>query len=871
LTEFGVGFQTHFRLQVLFVPCLALIHRSFQDVVPVNEIAGCVPSSCATKVTIVAASTRTSDVSVAKANLVTAADRKEAPIVTHTKRIPPPRLSPYLPAFTDGTSREVHLRNKATDHAVSAALPGAIVIDPVVREIVQSQGMKISENAVWLFVVAVKEFAKSIVNKAVQSKEAIRKHRVRPYSPLQAILSKPNAKAKQTASKKDSSDKKSSVKGNLELEQNNVISVADLSLVAGTMPMSSIDSLGGTVSRLSFERCTFAPLNTTQILKGVAFDDVHSFLTTQLWAASLERQKALKVQGFTSKSSASQKPSISDVQHEAATAKKDDFSVPKPPTKTNTTVPDGSTARSLIPRLGRGGKNLGLGRGAKNLAALMARTAAVAANRSSTPAPATHQSSGSAPAVTASVTAQDRFASAADGAPTSTSINLSTTALSTAAASVVPAPAPALAPSLAPSASTTATAPATDQPAATPEKKGNPNQVVRRGRGLGKKNLAFMRARVVKAPEEALTEEKAADSPAPATESLGQRTSDTQLATSMGQASLGSQAPAAESLAQGNMEAQVSTCQAPKDSQAPAPEPSGKAQTSMSMDQASSDSPASVQEPSRQGTWESATGQTPLGSEAHVPKPSENGTSDDQTSPSMAPATSGPQALAPESSGQGTSDAPISMGQTSLTSQADAAESLGRGKSDGQVSMTMAKASLGSQAPAPESPGQGTHDAQSSTEQAPLSPRSTAAEPSGQGPSGAQTSDVPADQPPAPQSSLCRTSDVQISPDQDPLGSEAPAPEPSGLGSSNVQMCRDQDAQAPAPEPLAQGTSDARASTGQASSDSQGILNHQLPESIGEALNSEAALNGSAVACMSDDGQQVRSPQVEIADLKEPI
>ena len=52
----------------------------------------------------------------------------------------------------------------------SANLPGALIIDPLVRSSVKEQNMKASEDAIWLATTAVREYATAVLRNAVQNK-----------------------------------------------------------------------------------------------------------------------------------------------------------------------------------------------------------------------------------------------------------------------------------------------------------------------------------------------------------------------------------------------------------------------------------------------------------------------------------------------------------------------------------------------------------------------------------------------------------------------------------------------------------------------------------------------------------------------------
>ena len=57
----------------------------------------------------------------------------------------------------------------------SSCIPGALVVDPMVRDTVDASGMKISDNAMWLLTVAMKEHIKNILNDSIEYKKGLKK------------------------------------------------------------------------------------------------------------------------------------------------------------------------------------------------------------------------------------------------------------------------------------------------------------------------------------------------------------------------------------------------------------------------------------------------------------------------------------------------------------------------------------------------------------------------------------------------------------------------------------------------------------------------------------------------------------------------
>lgn len=55
----------------------------------------------------------------------------------------------------------------------SPPLPGALLVDPFVRSLAQREGLKVAENAVWLVMVGMREYVKSLLKNTIVSSKAI--------------------------------------------------------------------------------------------------------------------------------------------------------------------------------------------------------------------------------------------------------------------------------------------------------------------------------------------------------------------------------------------------------------------------------------------------------------------------------------------------------------------------------------------------------------------------------------------------------------------------------------------------------------------------------------------------------------------------
>ena len=130
--------------------------------------------------------------------------------------------------------------------------------------------------------------------------------------------------------------------------------------ISATMPVGPIGSFGGSLSRGVFERCLHASYDSNPVSRGKDFLEIQKFLTSQILSSASKRAKAERAQSknstpvFTKTDNvnaidSSPKPELQEAEQEVST------------------MSSGSSAVAQRPSI------RGLGRGAKNLAALKAR------------------------------------------------------------------------------------------------------------------------------------------------------------------------------------------------------------------------------------------------------------------------------------------------------------------------------------------------------------------------------------------------------------------------------------------------------------------------------------------------------------------
>jgi hypothetical protein len=387
----------------------------------------------------------------------------------------------YTPAISEPYMPPAPARPSSGGTALR--IPGAIAIDPNVRARAHQVGMKVSENAVWLLVAAAKEYSESVLKSVITSVKAIDAGQVPVRLPKHQVTRRTRA----SPPKNDTSPGEPT----LPLGMIRSITAPEVHALTARMHTGAVLSLGGSVSRLSFERSLFSSLDLSAATGGSSSEEVRQYITSELLSSIVP--KTVKVEPSIPIQMSETRPGLPMTQTS-------ERSQSDTPTEEQKSLP---VAQNIVMRPPIGG----LGRGAKDLGALKAR---------------------------ASVTKKDIAGPAA------------------AAQSLASEPGPTVAP---PETSITATEPPPPPPAEKPDvqkeattddeekravQSNPPMAVARKGKGLGKgfgvKNLRAMMARsapVPKAEDGAVDEsaEKGDDAPAStiATDPEANGKSETQL------------------------------------------------------------------------------------------------------------------------------------------------------------------------------------------------------------------------------------------------------------------------------------------------------------------------------------------------------
>jgi len=222
----------------------------------------------------------------------------------------------------------------------SSAIPGALAIDPRVRSMVARSGLKVTENAVWLFVIAVREFTLQLIRKSIASA---------------SLFAEASASGK---------DKTPSAK--------TIIRCTDVLALSTDERPSDIGCIGGASSRLCYEDGLANCYTNDTFAQSPTFKSLKSFVVSTL-AQSIPKNTLQKLPTIPPTSM----PATS-LPTTTVAANKDDGNRSKTAPHPRASV--SSKSNSSESRRSPFG---GLGRGAKDLAALKARSSVNMKNRQS--------------------------------------------------------------------------------------------------------------------------------------------------------------------------------------------------------------------------------------------------------------------------------------------------------------------------------------------------------------------------------------------------------------------------------------------------------------------------------------------------------
>ena len=169
---------------------------------------------------------------------------------------------------------------KPQRHRTELRIPGALSIDPIVRRAAIEEALTVSESAIWVIVIATRQYAMAILKSCAEIKKSslegnhLRVPQPRPHTLM--YKPKPGDSSRKSSS---SHKKKTSFKGPMR------ISPLDIHTLVTQLPMGAVGSHGGTVSRACYETTLMNSFDMGAGFTGDKFDDLRRPIVAKMMSA----------------------------------------------------------------------------------------------------------------------------------------------------------------------------------------------------------------------------------------------------------------------------------------------------------------------------------------------------------------------------------------------------------------------------------------------------------------------------------------------------------------------------------------------------------------------------------------------------------
>lgn len=244
----------------------------------------------------------------------------------------------------------------------SPPLPGALLVDPYVRSAAQREGLKVSENAVWLVVVGMREYVKSLLKNTIATIDSVNEIRELPLGSALLSPSEPVEKPGDISKANEAFVRTSTTIMSGKRKRVSALDVA-------ACLMSSPVNRGHRANRLAFENCYLSAFDVHPVTSHGGFESIQHYVSSGITIASPKRPR-------TQKDSQFQPPEIAP--HGGLADAKTISDRPQPDVLSNRPSAKSGSVAPPHPTQARRSPIKGMGRGAKNLEALKARAAAAA-------------------------------------------------------------------------------------------------------------------------------------------------------------------------------------------------------------------------------------------------------------------------------------------------------------------------------------------------------------------------------------------------------------------------------------------------------------------------------------------------------------
>jgi hypothetical protein len=163
---------------------------------------------------------------------------------------------------------------------LSPCIPGALAIEPTLRQAAEEKGLQHTDSATWLLTIALREHTKNILRGSIAHNKGIEKGVI-----PREIVRYPNILASNP--KKDAKPGTESTPESLEGGCIRRVQAFDVYSAARRLPAGQTSTIGGAISRLSLENAFLSSLQSmSPSFVDHKFKQVHEFLASEIYDIS---------------------------------------------------------------------------------------------------------------------------------------------------------------------------------------------------------------------------------------------------------------------------------------------------------------------------------------------------------------------------------------------------------------------------------------------------------------------------------------------------------------------------------------------------------------------------------------------------------
>jgi len=226
-------------------------------------------------------------------------------------------------------------QERSIEQSTFSCIPGALVVDPFFRNIAEENKLDVTDSAMWVLTIALKEHVKNVLTDSIKHKKYMEKAEIYPQS-----LHYPNLLSSVASKIRKESRAKTATATAPQEEQvgrKKQINSMDVFSALNMLPSANDGSTGGSISRVSLEQSFLSAFNSMpSFIASNDFRDVQAFVSNTIIDMAKNRkpeEKKMRVSQtrcVEKKTERSRQPRPTSDQEEKITNKSTENQVPRP-------------------------------------------------------------------------------------------------------------------------------------------------------------------------------------------------------------------------------------------------------------------------------------------------------------------------------------------------------------------------------------------------------------------------------------------------------------------------------------------------------------------------------------------------------------